>query len=83
MAMDKDTERLDALFRDACELGAGAEVKDEWEPGNPHEWDSLANLRLIFVIEKAFNVSLDFDELLALSNWGEFKGLVLAKAGKP
>jgi hypothetical protein len=44
-AMDMN-ERLNALFREACEIAEGEEIRDEWEPGLRAEWDSLANLTL-------------------------------------
>jgi acyl carrier protein len=73
-------ERLDALFREACDMADGEEVRDEWDPSVKAGWDSLADLTLIGLIEKEFSVTLEFDEILAIPNWGEFKKLVAEKA---
>ncbi|MDR3172236.1 MAG: hypothetical protein LBU17_11550 [Treponema sp.] len=73
--------KMNALFRKVCEIAEGEEIRDEWEPGQKAGWDSLANLTLIERLEYEFHVTLEFDELLSLSNWGELKKLVAGKIG--
>jgi acyl carrier protein len=73
--------KLNALFRKACEIDEGEEIRDEWEPGQQAGWDSLANLTLIGLLENEFHITLEFDELLSLSNWGEMKKLAAGKIG--
>jgi acyl carrier protein len=74
-------EEMNAVFREVCKIKAGTEISDDWEPGNPQEWDSLENMTLIAEIEKAYNIFLEFDDLLKISNWGELKKLLREKTG--
>lgn len=46
-------------------------------------WDSLAHVRLILAIEKAFQVSFTASEVGRLKNVGELAGLVQSKSPKP
>jgi acyl carrier protein len=75
-------EKLNAIFREVCQIDASQEIHDDWVPGNPGEWDSMANLALIGELEKNLNISLEFDELLEVGNWGELKKLVSGKVEK-
>lgn len=45
-------------------------------------WDSLAHVRLILAIEKAFHVSFTASEVGRLKNVGELAGLVESKSPK-
>jgi acyl carrier protein len=78
--MDIDS-RMNALFRKVCEIDEGEDIRDEWQPGLRAGWDSLTNLTLIGLLENEFHITLEFDELLSLSNWGEMKKLVAGKTG--
>ncbi|MDR1955295.1 MAG: acyl carrier protein [Treponema sp.] len=74
-------EKLDSIFREACEL-EGGEIDDNFQPGNPVAWDSLANLRLIHALETEFKITFEFDELMEISNWGQLKQVVAEKNTK-
>lgn len=43
-------------------------------------WDSLAHVRLILTIERAFQISFTASEIGRLKNVGELAGLIEAKA---
>lgn len=42
-------------------------------------WDSFAHLRLIFTVEKAFNVSFAASQISALKNVGELAELIRSR----
>ena len=76
-------DKLDAIFREVCELPAGSAVEDDWEPGKKAGWDSLANMQLIGQVELACNITFDFADLMEISTWGAFKRLIAEKTGEP
>jgi acyl carrier protein len=72
-------EKMNSIFRDTCEIEAARDIRDDWQPGNPPEWDSLANMELIAALETEFKITLEFDELMEITNWGEFKKVIAGK----
>ena len=72
-------DRLTAVFQDVFEdetLVAEPELTADDVAG----WDSLANLRLMLTVQKAFGVKFSAHEITSLSNVGELAALVKAKA---
>jgi acyl carrier protein len=67
------TTKMEEIFRKCLKLDASAAIPDNWEPGNPVEWDSIANMSLISSLEDEFNISIEFEDLLEITNWGQFK----------
>ncbi len=59
-----------------------AKVTPELSPENTPSWDSLNAIVLISEIEKAFNVRFDYDEVMAVRNFGDAMRLVSEKGGK-
>jgi acyl carrier protein len=78
---DRDTlGRLEAVFRDVLddddiELSRSTTAADV--PG----WDSLAHVRLILAVEKAFSVKFSAAQVTKLKNVGDLVDLVEAKTG--
>jgi acyl carrier protein len=78
---DGDTlARLTAVFRDVLDdddLGLTRATTAADIPG----WDSLAHVRLILAVQKAFNVKFSAAQVTKLKNVGELVDLVDQKAG--
>ncbi|GHT66654.1 hypothetical protein FACS1894110_10740 [Spirochaetia bacterium] len=74
-------DKMDEIFREICRLDNVAIVYDEWKPGDIVDWDSMASLELVQSLENEFHISIDFEELLELSDWGKYKILVNNKIG--
>jgi acyl carrier protein len=71
-------DRLTALLRDIFddeELVATPELTAD----DVDEWDSLAHVRLVLAVEKAFGVKFSAAEVSRLKNVGEFASLIEAK----
>ena len=71
-------ERLTTLFRDIFddeELVATPELTAD----DVDEWDSLAHVRLVLAVEKAFSVKFSAAEVSRLKNVGEFASLIQSK----
>ena len=55
-------------------LGVGeAEIADSTRPGDPSEWDSLANIEIIVGIEDKFGVTIELDEATGTRSVGEWR----------
>jgi acyl carrier protein len=71
-------DRLSAVLQDVFEddtLVAEPELTADAVAG----WDSLANLRLMLTVQKAFGVKFTAHEITSLNNVGELASLVEAK----
>ena len=66
MAVD---DRLIALFAEG--LGTGADVlSDESSPDNTPEWDSLAGMQMVALIEDTFGIRLSTREIMTMRTIG-------------
>ena len=72
-------DRLTAVFQDVFE-DETLVVEPELTADNVAGWDSLANLRLMLTVQKAFGVKFTAHEITSLNNVGELAALVEAKA---
>ena len=45
-------------------------------------WDSLGQLRLIMVVEEAFGVSFDIDEIASMTTFERILNKIIQKTGK-
>jgi acyl carrier protein len=71
-------EKLKNIFSSI--LGVPLEkVTPELSPANTPAWDSLNAIVLITEIEKAFGVRFEFDEAMAVKNFGDAVALVKSK----
>ncbi len=59
-----------------------AKVIPELSPENTPSWDSLNAIVLVSEIEKEFSVRFDYDEVMAVRNFGDALRLVSEKGGK-
>lgn len=78
MSHDPIYERLTSILRDVFdddELVASPELTAD----DVDEWDSLAHVRLVLAVEKAFGVKFSAAEVSRLKNVGEFASLIKSK----
>ena len=71
-------DSLTALFRNVFE-DETLVAKPELTADDVAGWDSLANLRLMLTVQKAFGVKFTAHEITSLNNVGELAALVEAK----
>ena len=71
---EKLSQILRTIFDDA-DLVARPDLTADQVPG----WDSFGYLRLIFAVEKAFDVSFAAAQLAGLQNVGQLADLIRAK----
>ena len=50
-------------------LGITSKIKKNIKPENYSQWDSLKHLKIIFMIEKKFNISFNTDELIKMIDY--------------
>lgn len=65
-------EKLRQVFRETFDLDASTAVDDLAYQGIP-AWDSVGHMRLVAAIETAFDLMLDTDDVIGLSDFA--KGL--------
>ena len=71
-------DKLKNIF--ASVLGVGIDsIGDSLSPENTPTWDSLNAIILITEIEKAFNIRFEYDEAMAVRNFGDAVALVESK----
>lgn len=75
-------DRMDELFREVCNLKEDIMIDDEMSSDTVASWDSFANMQLITKLEENFHIQFEFDELLNIENWGDFKKIVKGKVNK-
>jgi len=71
-------DRLTALLRDIFD-DEDLVATPELTADDVDEWDSLAHVRLVLAVEKAFGVKFSAAEVSRLKNVGEFASLIEAK----
>lgn len=57
-------------------------LAEDTKPADVAGWDSLAHVSLMFVIEEAFGVTFDGDELSRFITIGDLERLIERKAGR-
>ena len=72
--------KLAAIFASVLGVPEGS-ITPETSPQNTPEWDSLNAIILITEIEKGFAIRFDFDEVMAVKNFGDAMRLVESKGG--
>ena len=70
---------IDKIFREFFDDEALA-INRETSRDNLEEWDSLAHLNLIIIIEKHFGVKFMIDEIPEIRSIGEIVDLIKAKS---
>lgn len=68
--MESIEQRLQAIFRAALELPAGADPAAAAQGQTP-TWDSMAHVSLVAAIEAEFGVTIDAGDSLSLTSYDE------------
>lgn len=79
MTQQEVLDRLQPLFRDVLDDDSLVITRDSNAENTPN-WDSLAHINLIEVVEDEFKVKFALGELEELKNVGDLVDLILKKA---
>jgi acyl carrier protein len=75
-----ETERLDRAIRDGLGLQDSTDVHSiAW--GQTEEWDSVAHMQLVASLEATFEIMIDTDDVIAMSDYAEIRRIVSQKYG--
>lgn len=72
-------EKIEKIFRDVLELDEDIELNDTMNSDDLDEWDSLASMSLVVMLEKEFNVKYEFDDILQMDSLGAIKDVTVRK----
>lgn len=70
-----NTEKLYAAFASALMIDVQA-VNDELTYQSIPEWDSISHMVLISELEASFDISIDTDDVIAMSSVGKAKEIL-------
>ena len=79
MTAQEALSRIEPLLRDLFDEYEGP-VTADLTADKVEQWDSLANVQLIVMVEKAFHVKFTLGEVTSLKTLGGLAELVAAKA---
>lgn len=74
-------DTLKHIFSSVLGISAN-DISDELSPENTPSWDSLNSIILITEIEKSFAIRFQYDEVMAVKNFGQAVELIRSKGGK-
>lgn len=74
-------EKLQEVFREVFEDDEII-LTEEMTADDIDDWDSLTHMQLIETIETEFGIHFTLQEIMGLSNVGEFLGIVERKIGE-
>ncbi len=72
------TDRLTSLFADGIGVDR-ASLSDDTSPENTPQWDSLAALTLVSLIEDEFDIELSTREIMKMQTIGLARSVLTAK----
>ncbi|MEO6654424.1 MAG: acyl carrier protein [Ilumatobacteraceae bacterium] len=72
------SDRLISLFADGLGVEA-AELSDDTSPENTSEWDSLASMSLVSLIEDEFGVELSTRDIMKMQTIGLARSVLTTK----
>jgi len=73
-------EKLNEIFCDVLDLDE-VNLQDSTTANDIDEWDSLAQIQLVAVIEKAFSIKFVSKEIIGWANVGELVDSIIKKIG--
>ena len=73
--MTEPEQKLQAAFREALVLGADVDVTTLTYRGIA-QWDSVAHMQLVSMIETAFDLMLETDDVIGMSSYAKAKEIV-------
>jgi acyl carrier protein len=71
-------DRLIEVFAEGLQLDA-AELNDDTAPQNTSQWDSLAAMTLVMLLEDTFDVRLSTREIMKMNSIGAARSVLQAK----
>ena len=80
MTRDEVIARIEPIFRDLFDEYDGPVVAS-LTAADVEQWDSLANVQLMVMVERAFGARFSTNDVIDLGNLGELAALIVAKAG--
>jgi acyl carrier protein len=72
------SDRLIEVFAEGLQLDASA-LNDEVSPQNTSQWDSLAAMTLVMLLEDSFDVRLSTREIMKMNSIGAARSVLQAK----
>ena len=66
------------IMADVFEINRDS-IADNWEMGNPDQWDSGNHVRLILALEEEFGVSFEVPEIEAMTSFKRLLATLEAK----
>jgi acyl carrier protein len=76
---DEVIARIEPIFRDLFDEYDGPVVAS-LTAADVEQWDSLANVQLMVMVERAFGARFSTNDVIDLGNLGELAALIVAKA---
>ena len=76
--MDETYRKIEQVFRDVFDDNE-IELRPELTAQDVPEWDSLAHVRLILAVQKAFGIKFSAAQVANLKNVGELAELIRSK----
>ena len=71
----RDLDRLDSAVRGALGLPEGTSLSGVGY-GKTEDWDSVAHMQLVVAIEDTFSVTLDDEDVIAMSTYLEIRRIL-------
>jgi acyl carrier protein len=72
------SDRLLGVFAEGLQLDVN-DLSDETAPQNTSQWDSLAAMTLVMLIEDSFDVRLSTREIMKMNSIGAARSVLLSK----
>ena len=72
------SDRLIEVFAEGLQLDA-ATLSDETSPQNTTQWDSLAAMTLVMLLEDSFDVRLSTREIMKMNSIGAARSVLQSK----
>ena len=72
-------EKLNEIFSQVFESWGGAVLNDELCADDIEEWDSLAQVQLVSLIQSTFNIKFSAKEMLSWDNVGQMVDSIQSK----
>jgi len=73
--IDDNHTKLAAVFSEALGVDVGT-INDELSYNSIPEWDSVAHMALVAAIEEAFDIMIDTEDVIDMSNFAKAKEIV-------
>lgn len=76
----EQSEKLDAAFRSSVGLSDLEQLADV-AYGKTEQWDSVAHMKMIAAVEDAFDIMIDTDDVIAMSDYPTVRRILRSHYG--